>query len=325
MNNKEWLGQLSQLTGLPYYEEHKVFGDKSGALIGVSDGYAVALGLGKDGRNSAVKTLLRYAKTEDPGQIRDALDKAKGKFKKVTADETSAVLIQTYSFGKPDAADVAERFRQLLTALKTFALPIAGKCEECGRTEPQMLLLNDLPAYYCSSCQVQLSQKLDAAAVEYESRESNLFLGLLYGLGAALLGSIAWGGVAYLLNRIFLWGAIIIGMFVGKAVVQGIGKVNWTARGIIGVLTAASVAFGDVIFYTLIVMRRDQAAFVPAFKAVLADFWKIETSADGGLVSILFGLIGAGLVMYRTRMPAFKARFVPLGTPASTLSSVATK
>jgi hypothetical protein len=75
----------------------------------------------------------------------------------------------------------------------------------------------------------------------------------------------------------------------------------------------------------LIVMHRDQAGFMPALKAVLANFWKIETSADGGLVSILFGLIGAGIVMYKTRTPAFKARFVPLGTAATTLSSVATK
>lgn len=324
MNNQEWLSQLSNLTGLPYYEEHRVFGDKSGALIGISDGYVVALGLGKaDGRHAAVKILLRYAKA-DALQIKQALDPARGKFK-LTTDETTATLVQTYSLGKPDTASIADCLRELTTALKTSALLISAKCEECGRAEQQMFLLNDIPAYYCSSCQVQLTQKLDADAIQYENRETNLFLGLFFGLGAALLGSIAWGGVAYLLHRIFLWGAILIGLFVGKAVVTGIGKVNWTARGIIGILTAASVAAGDALFYTLIVMNRDQVAFMIAMKAVLANFWKIETSADGGLVSILFGLIGAGIVMYRTQKPAFKARFVPLGTPAAVLSSAAAK
>jgi len=325
MKNQEWLCQLSTLTGVQYYEEHRIFGDKSGALIGISDGYIVALGLGKaDGKNSAIKMLLRYAKAQDPEQIKQALDPAKGKFKLLT-DETTATLVRTYSLGKPDASGVADQLRNLLAALKTSALPINGKCEECGRAEPQLILLNDVPTHYCSSCQVQLNQKLDAAAIEYENLETNLPLGLLYGMGAAVLGSIAWGGAAFLLHRIFLWGAIIIGLFVGKAVVKGIGKVTWTARIMIGVLTAVSVAFGDSIFYALIVMKENQTPFVAALKLVLVNFWKLETDADGGIASILFGLIGAGIVMYSTRKPAFKARFIALGTPAATLSSAATK
>jgi hypothetical protein len=325
MKNAEWLCQLSNLTGLPYYQQHRIFGDKSGALIGITDGYIVALGLGKgDGGHAAVKALLRHARTQDPNHVKQALDAAKGKFKLAT-DETSASLVQTYSFGKPEATDVAERMRELLAALKTAASPINGKCEECGKAEPQILLLNDVPRHYCSGCQVQLTQKLDAAAAAYENLETNLPFGLLYGVAAALLGSIAWGGVAYLFHRIFLWGAIIIGLLVGKAVVKGTGKVTWTARIMMGVLTAASVAFGDSIFYALTLMSENQLAFVPALKAVLLNFWKLESDSDGGFASVLFGLIGAGVVMYSTRKPAFKARFVALGTPAITLSNAATK
>ena len=325
MNNREWLSQLSELTGLPHYEENRIFGDKSGALIGISDGYIVALGLGKENRGqAAVKMLLRYAKAPDPQRIKQALDPAKGKFKLVT-DETTASLVRAYSFGKPDAASVADQLRELLAALRTSAVAISGKCEECGRAEPQIMLLNDVPTHYCSSCQVQLNQRLDAAAIEYENLETNGPLGLLYGAGAALLGGIAWGVVAYLLHRIFLWGAILIGVFVGKAVVTGIGKVTWWARIMIGLLTAASVAFGDTIFYTLTVMSRDQVALVAALKVILANFWKLETDPEGGIVSLVFALIGAGFVMYRTRKPAFKARFIALGTPVTTLSSAAGK
>lgn len=326
MNHKEWLRQLSNLTGLPYYEEHKVFGDKSGALIGTRDGYIVALGVGKaDGGHAGVKMLLRYAKTQDPKLIKEALDPAKGNFKQISTDETTAILVRTYSFGKPDAASVAEPLPGLLAALKTCAPPNGGKCEECGRDEPRIVLLNDLPARYCPSCQVQLKQKLDAAAIEYENLETNLPLGLLYGAGAALLGSIAWGGVAYLLHRIFLWGAILIGLFVAKALVTGIGKVTWTARGLIGVLTAASVAFGDAIFYALTVMKDDHVPFIAALKGVLANFWKIETDSDSGVLSIVFGLIGAFWVMYSTRKPAFKARFTTLETTATVPSGIGTK
>lgn len=323
MKNQEWLLQTSKLTGLPYYEQHRIFGDKTGALIGLSDGFIVAVGFGKaDGGHAAVKILLRYAKAPDSGVPRQALDPVKGKFKLAT-DQTTATLVRSYSFAKPDGADVAEKVRELLNALKTTALPISGKCEECGRAEQQMLLLNDVPSYYCRGCQVQLTQKLDAAAVAYENLETNLPLGLLYGMVAALLGSIAWGGLAYLLHRIFLWGAIGIGLLVGKAVVKGTGKVTWTARIMIGVLTAASVAFGDSILYALFVMKENQVAFAPALKSVMTNFWELENKADGGFISILFGLIGAGIAVHATRRPAFKARFIPLATPAPTLSSVA--
>jgi hypothetical protein len=60
-------------------------------------------------------------------------------------------------------------------------------------------------------------------------------------------------------------------------------------------------------------------------KLVLLNFWKLETHADGGIASILVGLIGAGITIYGTRKAAFKARFVALGTPASTLSTAAAK
>jgi len=324
MTNPEWLCQLSKLTGLPYYPQHGIFGDKSGALIGITDGYIVALGLGKaNGGHAAVQALWRYAKTGDPNHVQQALAPVQGKFRLAT-NQTTATLVQTYSFAKPEAADVAERMREVLAALKTSAFAIHKKCEECGKTEPQIVLLNNVPTHYCSGCQVQLTQKQDAAASAYENLETNLPLGLLYGVGAALLGSIAWGGVAYLLDRIFLWGAILIGLLVAKAVVKGTGKVTWAARIMIGALTVASVAFGDSIFYALTVMKENQVAFLAALKLVLLHFWKLESAADGGLLSALFGLIGAAVVIYSTRKPAFKARFVALGTPAITLTNAAT-
>jgi hypothetical protein len=324
MKNTEWIAQVSKLAGLPYYPDHRIFGDRSGAVIGISDGYIVAIGLGKvNGKNAAVKMLLRYTKAQDAGRIKQALDPAKGKFKLAAVDATTATLVRTYSFGKPDASAIADDLRNLVATLKTSASPINRKCEECGKAEPQIILLNDVPTHYCPGCQVQLSQKLDAAAIAYENLETNLPLGLLYGAAAALLGSIAWGGVAYGLNRIFLWGAIGIGLLVGKAVVKGTGKVTWTARIMIGVLTAASVAFGDAIFYALVIMKQHQLAFMPVLKIVVQNFWKLESDSEGGLVSILFGLIGAGITVYGTRKPAFKARFVTLGTPASTLRNAA--
>jgi hypothetical protein len=72
-------------------------------------------------------------------------------------------------------------------------------------------------------------------------------------------------------------------------------------------------------------MSHDHVPFIAALRAVLATFWKTETDSDGGVISIVFGLIGAIWVMYSTRKPAFKARFVTLETAAPTLSGAGTK
>ena len=77
------------------------------------------------------------------------------------------------------------------------------------------------------------------------------------------------------------------------------------------------------IFYALVVINDNKLDFSPALMLVLTIFFKIESDSDGGLLSILFALIGAGITMYGTRKPAFKARFIPLETPAATMSSVA--
>jgi hypothetical protein len=203
-----------------------------------------------------------------------------------------------------------------LAALKSAAPPLNARCEKCQRDERQMTLFNRLPGYHCLSCQQEIAHKLNAAAEEYDRADTNLPLGILYGAVAAFLGSVAWGFVAYGINRIFLWGALGIGAAVAKAVVKGIGKVDWPGRAAIGALTLASILFGDVIFYTLATMKERNVPFsFPLLHQVMAQFWQLETKF--GIPSLIFGLIGAAVMMYQTRRPEFKAQFEPVGEPAS--------
>ena len=313
MNDEAWLNQLSQLTQLPCFANHRVFGDKSGTLIGTREGYLVVFGLGKTPNGqSAVKLLLRYAKA-DSSQVKDGLKEAKGKFGAFTVEETAATGVRVYSFGKPEPQEFADTLTAVVSALKPLAQPLAGRCERCQRTEGQITLSNNIPGYFCASCQQQVSQELDAAGIAYDQLETNLPQGALYGIGAAVVGGLAWGLVAYGIKTIFLWGAILIGGFIGKAVVKGMGKVTWAGRIMIGALTIASVVFGDVLFYTLVVMSETHVPFsLELAKEVLGNLWTIETSSKGGLGSVAFALIGAGYVVYSTRRPEFKARFEPL-------------
>ena len=81
----------------------------------------------------------------------------------------------------------------------------------------------------------------------------------------------------------------------------------------IGALTVASVVFGDVIFFTLFVMKDRNLPFsLHLMRVIVNNLWAIEGE---NFASVIFALIGAGIIMYRTRQPAFKAQFVPLGAP----------
>jgi hypothetical protein len=310
-----YLQELSQAIGLPYYQQHSIFGGKDGAVIGARDGYIAAVGFGKNsGGNTAVTLLLRHANgAGGSAGMLESLKAAGTKFSFSGAEDGALVAHWTYSFGKPKVGEIAEAVKKLIGALR-IAPRFAGKCEVCqSATTSAITLRNDVPGYYCLSCQERLIHQGHAVSEEYDRLETNLPRGLLFGVVAALAGSLAWGLVAYAINYIFLWGAVLIGFLVGKAVYRGIGKINLVGQAMVFVLTILSVMFGDVIFYTLSVMKAENIPFsMDLVTAIVTHFWEIETSEKGGVMSILFAIVGAGVVVYSQRKPSFTEKFVAL-------------
>jgi hypothetical protein len=320
-----YLLDLSAATGLPLYENHKLLGG-NGTLIGARDGFLASVGVGKEeGGRSAVQAMFRFPEMEDTASLAAALKAAKGGFSEVKVEDDSALAVWKYSFGKPKAAEVAQAITALLAALQQNAQRFDGRCEMCrGASASEITLFNDVPGYYCAGCQEKTRAELNMAAEEYERLETNLPQGLLYGFVAALGGSIAWGGVAYLINYIFLYGAIAIGYVIGWAVHKGMGKINLAGQIMVGILTVASVLFGDVIYYTLSFMRDLNLPFsMELLSQVLENFVAIETESKGGVASVFFALIGAGVAVYTHRKPPFAAKFEPLGPPTSAAGSAA--
>ncbi len=193
-----------------------------------------------------------------------------------------------------------------------------GKLAEVASASTQaMTLMNGVPVFICPGCQEKVHHELDQAAINYDAIVPNYPNGLALGIGAAVLGGVAWGLVAYAINRIFLYGAILIGYFVAGGILKGTGKVTRFGQVIIPIFTVASVLFGDAIFYTLAIMKHEGAPFsTRLLGAVLSHLWEIEREG-GGVLTILFALVGAGYALYAARKPKFKAAFQPLGMPSS--------
>jgi hypothetical protein len=261
--------------------------------------------------------LLRFKKVEQPELVTSAVKSAAIKNGKLGAVGNSSLRWEwKYSFAKPKAEEVASLASALREAIRPVTTGFDGRCEQCASTStPSLTLMNGLPTFICAGCQEKVRHELNQAAENYDAITPNYPNGLALGIGAALVGGLAWGLVAYTLNYIFLYGAILIGYLVAAGVLKGTGKVTRFGQIIIPILTVASVLFGDAIFYTLIVMKHQSVPFSgKLLNAVMLHLWEMESKGDGAL-SLLFGLVGAGYALYSSRKPKFQAVFQPLGAP----------
>src|SRR6266403_464317 len=317
MNENEYLQQVATLAGLQHYPQQGPWGRKSGSAVGTRDGYMTAVGFSRNREGARVVILLRFKKIEQPELVKSAVKSAAIKKGKLGGVGNNFLRWEwKYSFTKPKPEEVAKLAEELRTAIKPVTMGFDGRCEQCASTStPSLTLMNGLPTFICAGCQENVRHELNQAAVNYEAITPNYPNGLVLGIAAAALGGLAWGLVAYAINYIFLYGAILIGYFVAGGVLKGTGKVTRFGQVIIPILTVASVLFGNAIFYTLAIMKHEGAPFsTKLLGAVLSHLWEIE-SAGGGVLTILFALVGAGYALYAARKPKFKAAFQQLGVP----------
>jgi hypothetical protein len=317
MNENEYLQQVATQAGLQHYPQQGPWGRKSGSAVGMRDGYVTAIGFSRDRQGAKVVILLRFKKLEQPDLVNSAVKSAAIKKGKLSAVGNNFLRWDwKYSFTKPKAEEVAKLAEDLRAAIKPVTMGFDGRCEQCASTStPALTLMNGLPTFICAGCQEKVRHELNQAAIKYEAIIPNYPNGLALGIGAAVLGGVAWGLVAYGINRIFLYGAILIGYFVAGGVLKGTGRVTRFGQVIIPVLTVASVLFGDAIFYTLVVMKHENVPFSSKLLGVvLSHLWEIEREGNG-VLSLVFALLGAGYALYAARKPKFKATFQPLGAP----------
>lgn len=316
MNENDYLRQIASLAGLQHCPNQGPWGRKSGSAIGEREGYITVIGTMRDGQGMKVAILLRFKKTE-PETVKTALKSAGIKKGKLGAVGNDFVRWEwSYSFTKPKPEEVAKLAEDLRAAVKPVTMGFDRRCEHCASAStPSLTLMNGLPTFICAACQEKVRQELNQAATNYDGITPNYPNGLVLGIGAAAVGGLAWGLVAYAINYIFLYGAILIGYLVAAGVIKGTGKVTRFGQIIIPILTVASVLFGDAIFYTLIIMKQEQVHFSGRLlNAVVLNLWEIEREGNG-VISLIFALVGAGYAIYSARKPKFQAVFQPLGSP----------
>jgi hypothetical protein len=323
LKDTDYLRQVASLAGLQHYAGKGPWGKSSGAVIGARDGYVTAIGFQRTDNSSRLVILTRFKTFNQPELLKAAL---KGDTSEPIKKHGSLGAVGNdfvrwewkYSLSKPKPEEVAQLVNALGDAIKTVAPGFDGRCEQCqSSSTPELTLMNGLPSYICPGCQERVRHEMDQAAMKYEAIEPNYPNGLALGIGAAIVGGIAWGGIAYAIHFIFLYGAILIGYLVARGVIFGTRKSTLFGQILIPILTVASVLFGDVIYYTLSVMKIQKIPFsFEILKVIIANLWDIE-SKGSGVLTVLFALVGAGYALYAARKPKFKATFEPLGAPSA--------
>jgi hypothetical protein len=319
MDENKYLQQVATLTGSQYHPQQGPWGRKSGSVVGTRDGYITVIGFSRNRSGSAVAILVRFKKQQQAYSIKAALKGASLPKRKGHLVEVGVDFLRwdwNYLAIKPKTEEVAKVADALRDAIRPLAPGFDGRCQECGSASmSSMTLVNGVPALICAGCQERMRQDVDKAGVDYEAIVPNYPNGLVLGIGAALAGGIAWGVIAYGINRIFLYGAIAIGYFVAWAVLKGTGRVTRLGQVVIPILTVASVLFGDAIFWTLRLMKYRGVPFSgELLNSVIVRLWALETHSSN-FTTIIFALIGAGYAIYAARKPKFKVVFQPLGVP----------
>lgn len=321
MDEGAYLDRVASISGLPHYPRQGPWGRKSGCVIGATEGYITLIGFSRSQKQAKVMILLRFKKADPPELLKSTLAQsetlAKLKHGKLGGVGSDFVRWEwKYSFAKPKPEDVVQLANTLRDTIRNVAPGFDGRCEKCERSSvSELSLMNGLPLYMCSGCQDAVRQEQDLAASNYEALQPNYPNGVALGVGAAVAGGIAWGVVAYGLRHIFLYGAILIGYLVARAVIKGTGKVTRMGQILIPVLTVGAILFGDAIFFTLLIIKEQNLSFsLNLLGRVIANLWSLEREGNG-VASLIFGLIGAGYALYAARKPKFKAVFEPLGKP----------
>lgn len=222
--------------------------------------------------------------------------------------ETSLVWRRSVSFSAPKAAQIASWVDTLVAAIARATPVFDGRCESCGTGVVRWhVLVDDLPAMICASCQQRMRSEGDLADRTYDMIEVQYLGGAARGLVAALAGAVAWAAFVALTERIFAAAAIGIGALVAWAYRQGAGRVDRAGRVIAAGLTLLSVVAGEILLYAWWVAKaQPQVGFrLDAGAYVYAQAWAKSPGQE--IMALLFGLVGAWAASRALQRPKLHA------------------
>lgn len=326
MAKTSYLAQLGEALGFSVLPNATTFKNDyqqgKGVVLGLREGYLVAVGLVSAGKSTTLGVLVRYGRGTPKEAIESAL-KALPTFKSFTGRKTlkvsedGLVVGWPYAIRKPTPDAVLAFVDEILSPLRGLALPFSGKCEDCSSASvSDVTLVNGIPGYHCASCQLRFAAEKERAAEEYKNRPANYMLGVPAAIAMAALAGTAWGFfVSWAEAGSDSWSPklhIVAGFFVSGLVAwvmfKAAGKVTRVGQAIAIVLAIAGKFWGDSLFYTFDLLigwhtnvglnvlswtQHDFQVFKSFLNFVLHRFWAFKLYGFDRKFVLLFDLVWA--------------------------------
>ncbi len=295
------------------------------AAYGVLEGYVVVAGPSLLDASPTVQILIRFPAYPQSESVRQrietdpqilaarGLSELTGRHRKeLHVNQEFVLWTWGYVLWPPTAERVAALARALTAVLRQQVPAFEGKCEVCRKSGVSEVTLREtLPVLACEACQEDVDSRTELLAAAYDAMPTNLPAGIVFGLAAAVAGSLAWAALEYWLERVFPGWATTIGAFIGWAVVRGMGKRDRFARVLTAVLTVLSVLGGDLL-YLVVTAAEELARLInpDLIKLVFLNFLRIEMQGRG-ILTLLFALGGGVWVLHRMDGPEWRVRARP--------------
>ncbi|HWZ42855.1 MAG TPA: hypothetical protein VNW97_05235 [Candidatus Saccharimonadales bacterium] len=280
MNVATYMSQVAQRVGCIYVPKCSTFKDQyqhnlKGAAFGVRKGYLLTLACTQAGRSSGFAVLVRYPKSAAGPQIQEALKNRPGFStffgkKNVKAAPDGVLVTWPFSLSKTKLEDLVSLVDAVIEEVGKSTAAFDGKCEDCGAADAkEIVLMNGLPGYHCSACQMRVAAEKQREADEYKARDANYVVGLAAGLAAAAIAGSAWGWAIGLMEgdtgkwspKLHAIMAFLVSVPVCWLIFKAMGKRDRAGQAMAIALTLAAKWWGDSIYFTHVVMHAEELAF----------------------------------------------------------------
>lgn len=143
------------------------------------------------------------------------------------------------------------------------------------------------------------------SAPESPPSESNFIVRLIMGLFITavvmVVSALAWGGIAYATQQVFVLAAVVIGFAISFGLSYPFSRVSIPLMILLVVPTLAftvlTVLAGDMVYYTLIIADSQGLAYGEALTAAIEDYEQLLNSSDT-VQSVVIACIGALLGVF---------------------------
>jgi|GEM_PF-4119995 len=280
-----FLQELAEKTGMHYLSIPGMFKGSNGCVVGFRDDYLIGIGVPQEGLN---KVVCVYVRTKDSSRIKELQDAVKNdsKVKKVSftpvIQARSEALVWSFSWPFLLKADkMQEALDAFITILKLYIPPFPiNKCEECGKTNNDIVLLNGTPNFPCPECQVMLREKYDSRMQEYLNTDPQRLRGFIFGLGAAIVGGYVWGIIAYAsiqdgkyYPELFALFFLLVIAGIAHAFKYGIKRIDLFAKISVVPLSLLARFIGDTVLNSLVLAKHYAVIFNAVYLVRTGSLW----------------------------------------------------